>query len=152
MTRPARSSNTAGSGMPATTALTAAVSMGFTPRTSSRDAAAGCSRQGTSAEAAMHMKTAAAPSGGNSSNRTSRDSARAATARMMAERRNRSGHGENNEELGEKGDSTAIWPASLFLLVRGQNLHALLRRQPYVPERHQARGPTVADASTGFPT
>ena len=80
--------------MPATTALTAAVSTGLTPRTSSRDATASCSRHGTSAAAAMQTKTAAARSGDNSPNATSTASATPAASRMMAECRSRSGHGE----------------------------------------------------------
>ena len=62
--------------MPATTALTAAASTGLTPRTSSREAATSCSRQGTSAAAAMQANTAAARISGNSPNATSTVSAR----------------------------------------------------------------------------
>ena len=80
--------------MPATTALTAAASTGLTPRTSSRDATALFNRHGTSAAAAMQMKTAAARSSDNSPSATSTASAIAAASRMMAECRNRSGHGE----------------------------------------------------------
>src|SRR5229473_6139815 len=100
MTRPARSSSTAGSGMPATTALTAAVSTGLTPRTSSRDATALCNRHGTSAAAAMQTKTAAARTGDSSPNTTSTASARPAASRIMAECRKRSGHGEKKVEEG----------------------------------------------------
>src|SRR5271165_229089 len=75
MTRPARSSSTAGSGMPATTAATAAASTGLTPRTSSREVTAWRSRQGTSAAAMMQPNTAAARSGDNSSKTTSTASA-----------------------------------------------------------------------------
>src|SRR5215472_19349536 len=96
MTRPARSSNTAGSGMPATTALTAAVSTGLTPRTSSREVTEWRSRNGTRAAAAMQTNTAPARSGDNSSNTTRKDSATAATTRTIAECRKRSGQGENN--------------------------------------------------------
>src|SRR5260370_599347 len=106
MTRPARSSSTAGSGMPATTALTAAVSTGLTPRTSSRDATASCNRHGTSAAAAMQMKTAAAGTGDSSPNTTSTARARPAASRIMAECRNRSGHGE--KKVVEEGASIAI--------------------------------------------
>src|SRR6266851_4201973 len=106
MTRPARSSSTAGSGMPATTALTAAVSTGLTPRTSSRDATALCNRHGTSAAAAMQMKTAAAGAGDSSPNITSTARARPAASRIMAECRNRSGHGE--KKVVEEGASIAI--------------------------------------------
>ena len=56
--------------MPATTALTAAASTGLTPRTSSREATALCSRHGTSAAAAMQIKTAAARSSDNSPSTT----------------------------------------------------------------------------------
>src|SRR3982074_770814 len=112
MTRPARSSRTAGSGIPATTALTAAVSTGLTPRTSSRDATTLCNRHGTSAAAAMQMKTAAARTRDSSPNATSTARARPAASRIMAECRNRSGHGEKKVE---GGASIAIGPAvSLF--------------------------------------
>src|SRR5713101_1485044 len=100
MTRPARSSRTAGSGMPATTALTTAVSTGLTPRTSSRAVPTLCSRHGTSAAAAMQTKTAAARSSDNSPNATRTASARPAASRIMAECRNRSGHGEKKVEEG----------------------------------------------------
>src|SRR6266403_3036627 len=105
MTRPARSSSTAGSGMPATTALTTTVSTGLTPRTSSRDVRTLCSRHGTSAAAAMQAKTAAARSRDNSPNATRTASARPAASRIMAECRNRSGHGEKKVE---EGASVAI--------------------------------------------
>src|ERR1035437_5990632 len=107
MTRPARSSSTAGSGMPATMALTAAVSTGLTPRTSSRDAATLCNRHGTSAAAPMQIKTAAARTSDSSPNATSTARARPAASRIMAECRNRSGHSEKMEE----GASIAIGPA-----------------------------------------
>src|SRR5437763_6894822 len=113
MTRPARSSSTAGSGMPATTALTAAASTGLEPRTSSREAPALCSRHGTSAAAARQRNTVPARSRVNSLDRTRTDSATAATARMKAAFRNRSGHSENGED-DEDGASIAIWPASPF--------------------------------------
>src|SRR5258708_24311685 len=100
MPRGAWSSSTAGSGMPATTALTAAVSTGLTPRTSSRDATALCNRHGTSAAAAMQMKTAAAGTGDSSPNTTSIARTRPAASRIMAEWRNRSGHGEKKVEEG----------------------------------------------------
>jgi hypothetical protein len=80
--------------MPATMALTAAVSTGLAPRTSSREATALCSRHGTSAAAAMQAKTAAARTGDSSPNATRTASARPAASRIMAEWRNRSGHGE----------------------------------------------------------
>src|ERR1700721_2977705 len=108
MTRPARSSSTAGSGMPATMALTAADSTGLTPRTSSRDAVTLCSRHGTSAPAAMQTNTAAARTGDNSPNVTSTARAMPAASRIMAECRSRSGHGEKNEE---EESSIAIGPA-----------------------------------------
>src|SRR5450759_200250 len=108
MTRPARSSSTAGSGMPATMALTAAVSTGLTPRTSSRDAATLCNRHGTSAAAPMQIKTAAARTSDSSPNATSTASARPAVSRIMAECRNRSGH---SEKMVEEGASIAIGPA-----------------------------------------
>src|SRR5450631_466587 len=112
MTRPARSSSTAGSGMPATTALTAAVSTGLTLRTSSRDATALCNRHGTRAAAAMQVKTAAARISDNSPKVTRTASARPAASRIMAECRSRSGHGEKKEA---EGASIAIGPAlSLF--------------------------------------
>src|ERR1700674_2016676 len=108
MTRPARSSSTAGSGMPATMALTAADSTGFTPRTSSRDAATLCNRHGTSAAAAMQTNTAAARTGDNSSNVTRNAKAMPAAISMMAECLSRSGHGEKKEE---EESSNAIGPA-----------------------------------------
>src|SRR5579859_7565438 len=111
MTRPARSSSTAGSGMPATTALTAAASTGLTPRMSSREVATWFSRHGTSAAAARQANTMPARSGGNSLVNTRTMSAAAATARITAECRNRSGHGEKNEG-DDEGASIAIWPAS----------------------------------------
>src|SRR5919106_5549602 len=98
MTRPARSSSTAGSGMPATTALTAADSIGLTVRTSSREPTVSCSRHGTSAAAAMQMKTATARASERSASSTSAHSASPAANRMMAECRNRSGHGAKKEE------------------------------------------------------
>src|SRR5229473_3434084 len=113
MTRPARSSSTAGSGMPETTALTAVVSTGLTPRTSSREVAALCNRQGTRAAAAMQMKTAAARIGDNSPSATTTESAIPAASRMIAECRNRSDHGEK-EGGEEEGASIAIRPASPF--------------------------------------
>src|SRR5579872_4460140 len=114
MTRPARSSSTAGSGMPATTAATAAASTGLAPRTSSRDVAAGCSRQGTSAAAVMQPNTTKARSGDNSSNATSTASASPATSSTMAEPRKRSGQGAKKEaEVG--GASIAIWAASPYV-------------------------------------
>src|ERR1019366_1114857 len=108
MTRPARSSSTAGSGMPATMALTAADSTGLTPRTSSREATTSCNRHGTSAAAPMQIKTAAARTSDSSPNATSTARARPAASRIMAECRNRSGHSENKEE---EGASIAIGPA-----------------------------------------
>src|SRR5258708_8571914 len=108
MTRPARSSSTAGSGMPATTALTAAFSPGWVPRTSSRDATTLCNRHGTSAAAAMQTKTAAARTSDNSPNVTSTAKARPAASRIMAECRKRSGQGEKKEE---GASSMAIAPA-----------------------------------------
>src|SRR6195952_2802245 len=98
MTRPARSSSTAGSGMQPTMALTAGLSTGLAPRTSSRDATVVCSRHGTSAAAAMQTNTAAARNGDNSPKATRKASASPAASRMMAARRKRSGHGENREE------------------------------------------------------
>src|ERR1700688_3296801 len=95
--------------MPATTALTTAVSTGLTPRTSSRAVTTLCSRHGTSAAAAMQMKTAAARSSDSSPNATRTASARPAASRIMAECRNRSDHGEKKEE--EEGASIAIGPA-----------------------------------------
>src|SRR5215210_821910 len=100
MTRPARSSKTAGSGMPATMALTAAVSTGLLTRTSSREATASCNRHGTSAAAAMQAKTATARSADRSPSTTSTASARAAASRTIAECRNRSGHEGRREEEG----------------------------------------------------
>src|ERR1700720_1036859 len=124
MTRPARSSRTAGSGMPATTALTAAVSTGLLPRTSSREATAWCNRHGTKAAAAMQANTAPARSGDNSPNATSTARARPATNRMMAEWRSRSGHGEKKE--GEEGGaSTAIWTASPLVSPSGGRIATL---------------------------
>src|SRR5689334_19368005 len=119
MTRPARSSSTAGSGMPATTALTAAASTGLAPRVSSREAAVPCSRQGTRAAAAMQTNTTTARTSDNSSSATRTDSDSAAARRMMAEWRSRSGHGEKKDE--EVGASRAISPASprLFALLAG---------------------------------
>src|SRR5579862_7136039 len=114
MTRPARSSSTAGSGMPATTAATAAASTGLLPRTSSREIAVGCSRQGTSAAAVMQPNTTKARSGDNSSKATSTASASPATSSTMAERRKRSGQGAKKEaEVG--GASIAIWAASPYV-------------------------------------
>src|ERR1700731_4307897 len=98
MTRPARSSNTAGSGMLETTAATAADSTGLTPRTSSRDILASCRRHGTRAAAAMQTKIATARSTDNSPSTTTADSDSAAASRMMAECLNRSGHGEKKYE------------------------------------------------------
>src|ERR1700728_2568529 len=109
MTRPARSSSTAGSGMPATMALTAADSTGLTPRTSSRDADTLCKRHGTSAAAAMQANTATARIGDNSPNVTSAANAMPAAIRMMAECRSRSGHGEKKDD--EEESSIAIRPA-----------------------------------------
>src|SRR6266404_5414864 len=109
MTRPARSSSTAGSGMPATTALTAAVSTGLTPPASSRDATTLCNRHGTRAAAAMQMKTAAAGTGDSSPNTTSTARTRPAASRIMAECRNRSGQGE--KKVVEEGASIAIGQA-----------------------------------------
>src|ERR1700687_507212 len=94
--------------MPATMALTAAVSTGLTPRTSSRDATALCNRHGTSAAALMQMKTAAARTGDSSPNATRTASARPAASRIMAACRNLSGHGEKKEE---EGASIVIGPA-----------------------------------------
>src|SRR5215210_3307732 len=104
MTRPARSSKTAGSGMPATMALTAAVSTGLLMRTSSREAGPSCNRHGTSAAAAMQAKTATARSADSSPSTTSTASAEAAASRTIAECRNRSGHEGRREE----GASMAI--------------------------------------------
>src|SRR5437016_4756544 len=113
MTRPARSSSTAGSGMPETTALTAAVSTGLTPRTSSREVATLCSRQGTSAAAAMQKKMVAARTNDNSPSATTTESASPAASRIIAECRSRSDHGE--KEGGEdEGASIAIRTASPF--------------------------------------
>src|SRR5260370_19824632 len=95
--------------MPATMALTAAVSTGLTPRTSSREANTLCNRHGTSAAAAMQTKPAAARTGDNSPNATRTASARPAASRIIAECRNRSGQGEKKEE--EEGASIAIGPA-----------------------------------------
>src|SRR5579871_5393065 len=111
-TRPARSSSTAGSGMPATTALTAVASTGLMLRKSSREAASWCSRQGTKAAPARQTKTTPARSSVNSWDSTSTASATAATARMNAECRSRSGHGEKNDD--DEGASIAIWRASRF--------------------------------------
>src|SRR5882724_1796910 len=108
-TRPARSSSTAGSGIPATTALTAAASTGLTPRTSSRDVTALCSRHGTRAAAAMQRNTAAARAAESSASTTSTESAIAATSRMMAAWRRRSGHGA--KKVDEEESSIAIAPA-----------------------------------------
>src|SRR6202049_1718948 len=110
-TRPARTSSTAGSGIPATTALTAAVSTGLTPRTSSREVTTLCSRHGTRAAAAMQANTAAARSGDSSPNPTRNASASPAVSRIIAECRNRSGHGEKND-VEEWGASMAIGPLS----------------------------------------
>ena len=95
--------------MPATMALTAAVSTGLAmPRTSSREAATLCRRHGTRAAAAMQANTAPARTSDNSPYTTRTASARPAASRMMAECRNRSGHGEKKEE---EGASSAIGPA-----------------------------------------
>src|SRR5882757_5893863 len=115
MTRPARSSSTAGSGMPATTALTAAASTGLTPRTSSREVAASCSRHGTSAAAAMQTNTAQARTSDNSPSATTTLSASAAASRISAAWRNRSGHGENMEG----GESSIAIAAAFFPSVHG---------------------------------
>src|SRR5229473_1285649 len=125
MTRPARSSSTAGSGMPETTALTAVVSTGLTPRTSSLEVATLCSRQGTSAAAAMQMKIATARIGDNSPSATTTDSAIPAASRMIAECRKRSDHGENGGEE-EEGASIAIRPASPFASTSSGTLVAAL--------------------------
>src|SRR4051812_36854467 len=109
MTRPARSSSTAGSGIPATTALTAAASTGLTLRTSSREVATSCSRHGTKAAAAMQMKAAQARANASSPSATSRESTRPAASSMIAECRSRSGHGAKKEE--EVESSIAIAPA-----------------------------------------
>src|SRR6202011_1859605 len=122
MTRPARSSSTAGSGMPATTALTAAVSTGLTPRTSSRDATASCNRHGTRAAAAIQLKTAAAMVSDSSPKVTRTTSARPAASRIMAECRSRSGHGEKKEE---EGGSIAIGPALSQSVSSGAGVPAL---------------------------
>src|SRR3984885_5860916 len=98
MTRPGGARSTAGSGMPETTAATAADSTGLTPRTSSRDMVASCRRHGTSAAAAMQTKIATARSTDNSPSTTTADSARAAASRTMAECLNRSGQGEKKNE------------------------------------------------------
>ena len=108
--------------MPATTALTAAVSTGLTPRTSSREAAALCSRHGTSAAAAMQTNTAAARSGDNSPNATSTASASAGGSRMMAECRSRSGHGEKKEE--EEGALYCHRAGFFVLRVRDRHVSA----------------------------
>src|ERR1700687_4263030 len=84
--------------MPATMALTAAVSTGLTPRTSSRDATALCNRHGTSAAALMQMKTAAARTGDSSPNATRTASARPAASRIMAACRNLAGQRDKKEE------------------------------------------------------
>src|SRR5438874_11881078 len=87
--------------MPATTALTAAASTGRSiARPSSRDAAVSCNRHGTSAAAGMQASAVAARSADSSPRATRTASARAATSRIMAECRNRSGHGEKKEEEG----------------------------------------------------
>src|SRR5579864_5171414 len=109
MTRPARSSKTAGSGMPSTTAATAADSTGLTPRTSSREALASCKRQGTSAAAAMQAKAATARSGGSSPKMTSMASDSPAVSNMIAECLSRSGQGEKKNEV---ESSIAINPGS----------------------------------------
>ena len=116
ITRPARSSSTAGSGIPATTALTAAASTGLTPRTSSREVTASCSRHGTRAAAAMQTKTAAARTGDNSPNATSTARARPAASRIIAECRSRSGHGAKKEV--EEESSIAIGPCFPSFLTR----------------------------------
>src|SRR5882757_4476515 len=107
ITRPARSSSTAGSGIPATTALTAAASTGLMPRTSSRAATALCNRHGTKAAPATQTKTIAAMAGETSPNNTNADSASPAASRMMAECLKRSGQDGNIEEEA----SVAIGPA-----------------------------------------
>src|SRR5262249_13305429 len=139
MTRPARSSSTAGSGMPATTALTAAVSTGLTPRTSSREVVALFRRQGTSAAAAMQMKATLARNGDSSSKKTRKARGAAATDRIKAECRNRSGHGEKNEEDDEEGTSIAIWPASPFrsgaCISTLSHISRFTRRTSLKPER-----------------
>ena len=98
-TRPARSSSTAGSGMPATTALTAAASTGLTARTSSRDGShivqpprhqRGGGDADESRDGARQRQIGRT--------RRARDSARPAASRTMAECRSRSGHGAKKEE------------------------------------------------------
>src|SRR3954453_6811564 len=107
MTRPARSSNTAASGIPAMMAFTSSPSAGLLiARKSSTDVAALCSRHGIKAAPAMQTNTADANSGESSRDVTSTASARPATSRIMAECRNRSG-----QEDREEGASTGIGPA-----------------------------------------
>src|SRR4051794_9035068 len=107
MTRPARSSSIAGSGIPATMALAASASTGLAPSASSREAAASCNRHGTSAAPATQTKIASAPRIDNSPTITSAAKASPAASSTMAECRNRSGQGENSDEEA----SVAIAPA-----------------------------------------
>src|SRR3954466_13467173 len=100
MTRPARSSKTAGSGMPATMALTAAVSTGRMLGTSSREAAGLCNCQGTSAAAAIQANTAKPRSADKSPITTTTASDTAAASNTIAECRNRSGQGDIKEDTG----------------------------------------------------
>src|SRR6185312_690765 len=87
---------------------------------------------------------------------TSTASATAATARMKAECRSRSDHGEKIEE-DDGGASMAISAASpvrsqtssVSTLVRCPSLHALSHRQLRAPDRLPAQAPPGAGASTG---
>src|SRR3569833_2837018 len=107
MTRPARSSSTAASGIPAIMAFTASLSAGLLiARKSSFEVAALCSRHGIRAAPAMQANTAAASVGESSPDVTTTASARPATSRIIAECRKRSG-----QENKVGGASTGIGPA-----------------------------------------
>src|SRR5690348_594662 len=107
MTRPARSSSTAASGIPAMMAFTAWLSTGLLiARKSSFEVAALCSRHGIRAAPATQANTAAASVSESSPDVTTTASARPATSRMMAECRKRSG-----QENKGGGPSRGIGPA-----------------------------------------
>ena len=96
-TRPARSSSTAASGMPPTTACTTGISAGRAPTRSSATGAVCCRCQGTSAAPVMTRNTAAACTTVRPPNIVTPASTSAAAISTIADRRSRSDHGAKPE-------------------------------------------------------
>ena len=164
MTRPARSSSTAGSGMPATTALTAAASTGLTRADVFARGAALCSRHGTSAAAAMQMKTATARSSERSPNATSTakreaggkqdDGRMPQPVRPRGKERGRTGIVYRHRAgffLGSQAFSSLRSNTPRGCVVRRRCLHARAHRRPRVSARRRGRASTGAGASSRAP-